>query len=103
MEAGPEPIAEVLSRLFTQRGWGRPQQQRCLEDAWRQAAGEEIAARTQVVSLKRGVLEIQVADGILVQELAGFRKRQLLTAMQMKVEAGKIKDLRFRLSDKSTR
>ena len=31
---GPEPLAEVLSRLFTARGWGRRQGRLHLANAW---------------------------------------------------------------------
>ena len=96
-EFGPERLSEILSRLFTVRGWGRPQQQLRLEDAWRQAAGEQIAIRTQVISLKRGVLEVEVADGVLLQELAGFEKRRLIATLQKLLDPGRVKDLRFRL------
>ena len=36
---GPEPIGEVLSRLFIARGWGRKQDRLRLESAWAEAAG----------------------------------------------------------------
>ena len=31
---GPEPLSEVLSRLFAARGWGRQQDRLRLERAW---------------------------------------------------------------------
>ena len=40
---GPEPISEILSRLFTARGWGRRQDRLRLELAWAEAAGVEAA------------------------------------------------------------
>ena len=33
-ESGPETLKEILSRLFTVRGWGRRQGQLHLEKAW---------------------------------------------------------------------
>jgi predicted nucleic acid-binding Zn ribbon protein len=94
---GPESLSEILARLFTQRGWGRPQQQLHIEEMWRQAAGEEIAARTQAVAVKRGILEVHVADGVLLQELASFQKQRLIAELQRVTAPGAIKDLRFRL------
>ena len=31
---GPESLGEILSRLFTARGWGRRQDRLRLEEAW---------------------------------------------------------------------
>src|SRR5262245_30783588 len=79
---GPEPIGEILSRLFAARGWGRLQERLRLEKAWAEAAGPDIAPKTRVVALKRGVLEIEVKGAILLQELAQFHKRRILEALR---------------------
>ena len=42
---GPENLAEVLSRLFTSRGWGRKSERVALENAWAEVAGPEVRAR----------------------------------------------------------
>jgi hypothetical protein len=56
MEHGPEPLGEILSRLFTARGWGRRQDRLHLEKAWNAAAGQEIANATRVNGIRRGVM-----------------------------------------------
>src|SRR5438105_11587220 len=84
---GPERLAEILSRLFTARGWGRRQGRLHLEKAWAEAAGARIAAQTRVGALRRGVLEVEVGNAVLLQELNSFHKRRLL------------EDLRRRLPD----
>jgi predicted nucleic acid-binding Zn ribbon protein len=94
---GPERLSEVLSRLFTSRGWGERQQRRRLEEAWRSAAGEQVAARSELGTLRRGVLEVIVADAILLQELAGFQKRDLLAHLEGALGPGRISEIRFRL------
>src|SRR5207245_1940637 len=68
MEKGPEPLGEILSRLFTARGWGRRQERLRLEQAWVQAIGESGAGQTQVGGLRRGVLEVVVGNAVLMQE-----------------------------------
>ena len=78
MDRGPEPISEVLSRLFAERGWGRRQDRLRLEQVWAEVAGADIAKQTRVGAMRRGVLEIEVSSGALMQELAGFHKRRLL-------------------------
>jgi predicted nucleic acid-binding Zn ribbon protein len=92
----PEPIREILARLFTARGWGRRQARLHLERAWADAAGEEYAPHTRVLGLRRGVFEVEVASGVLLQELAHFHKRRLLQALRDKLPGQPPKDLRFR-------
>jgi predicted nucleic acid-binding Zn ribbon protein len=94
--SGPEPLGEILSRLFTARGWGRRGERQRLEDAWRAAAGEDVAAKTRVGSLRRGVLEIEVGNGVLMQELASFRKRKLLEDLKAKLPGTPLRELKFR-------
>jgi len=96
MERGPERLSEVLSRLFTERGWGRHQERTRLERIWAEVAGPEIAAQTRVGAMRRGVLEIEVTNSALLQELAGFHKRRLLDALRMELPGAAPKDLRFR-------
>src|SRR5262245_20416735 len=96
MERGPERISEVLSRLFTERGWGRHQERTRLERVWAEVAGAEIASQTRVGAMRRGVVEIEVTNSALLQELAGFHKRRLLEALKSKLSGAAPKDLRFR-------
>jgi predicted nucleic acid-binding Zn ribbon protein len=96
MDKGPESLGEILSRLFTARGWGRRQERLRLEQAWAGAAGPEQARHTQVSNLRRGVLEIVVGNSVLLQELAHFHKRRLLEELRRRLPGTIITDLRFR-------
>ncbi len=93
---GPEPIGEILSRLFAARGWGRKQERVRLERAWSEAAGPEYAPQTRVSSIRRNVLEIEVRGSVVLQELSQFHKRRLLTKVRELLTGVKITDLRFR-------
>lgn len=95
-DRGPEAIGEVLSRLFTSRGWGRRQGRLQLEQAWQEVVGEEYAPFTQVGSLRRGVLEVIVGNAVLLQELSHFHKRRILEGMRKRLPGTPIHDLRFR-------
>src|SRR5438874_10368758 len=95
-DSGPESIAEILSRLFTARGWGRRQDRLRLEQAWAEVAGPELAKQTRVGAIRRGVLEIETSNASLLQELAGFHKRRLLDGLKTKLTGVPLKDLRFR-------
>lgn len=94
--SGPENLADVLARLFTSRGWGRKSERVRLENAWEEVVGPEHAAATRVGALRRGVLEIEVKNGVLLQELAQFHKRRLLAALRAKLAGVTLTDLKFR-------
>ncbi|SRR5581483_3189399 len=93
---GPENLADVLARLFTARGWGRKSERVRLEAAWAEAVGPQVLPDTRVNGLRRGVLEVEVRGGVLLQELAQFHKRALLTALRRKLPGATITDLKFR-------
>ena len=93
---GPEPLAEILSRLFAARGWGRRQDRLRLERAWAEAAGPDIAPQTRVAGLRRNVLEVEVRSAVLLQELTQFHKRGLLERLRKGLAGVTIADLRFR-------
>ncbi|MBY0524993.1 MAG: DUF721 domain-containing protein [Gemmataceae bacterium] len=95
-DRGPELLGEVLSRLFTARGWGRQQERLRLEEAWAEAVGAEHARHTSVAGLRRGILEVVVANASLLQELAHFHKRRLLAQLRQRLPKNPITDLRFR-------
>ncbi len=94
-DKGPEPLGEILARLFTARGWGRRQGRLHLERAWAEAVGPEFAPHTRVVALRRGVLEVEVANAVLLQELAHFHKKRLLQLLRGRLSNTTLTDLRF--------
>jgi len=96
MEKGPELLGEILSRLFTARGWGRRQGRLRLEQAWAEAAGGDLAKHTRVAGLRRGILEVEVDNAVLLQELAHYHKRRLLEQLRGRLQEITITDLRFR-------
>jgi predicted nucleic acid-binding Zn ribbon protein len=95
---GPELLGEVLSRLFTARGWGRRQGRLHLEQAWAEAVAAcgVVEGHTRVAQLRRGVLEIEVDNAVLLQELAHYHKRRLLEQLRGRLSGASVNDLRFR-------
>ena len=69
---GPENIADILGRLFTSRGWGRKNDRLRLESAWAEAAGPALLPDTRVLAIRRGVLEVEVKNAVLLQELTQY-------------------------------
>src|ERR1700730_12653182 len=100
-DSGPETLKEILARLFTAKGWGRRQGRLHLEKAWAAALaavamGPENTAHTRVAGMQRGILEVEVNSGVLLQELAQFHKRRLLEALRCQLPGTTVADLRFR-------
>ena len=94
--SGPENLADVLARLFTSRGWGRKSERVRLEAAWAETVGPGLTADTRVGPLRRGVLEVEVKTAVLLQELAQFHKRRLLTELRKRLPGTPVTDLKFR-------
>ena len=96
VETAPESLADILGRMFTARGWGRKSERQQLEFAWAEVAGEDLIKNTRVLAMRRGVLEIDVRNGVLLQELTQFHKRRLMDAMRKKLPGTKLTDMKFR-------
>jgi predicted nucleic acid-binding Zn ribbon protein len=98
---GPERLGEILSRLFTARGWGRRQGRLHLERAWADAVAAlgldaAHAEHARPGALRRGVLEVVVDNAVLLQELAHYHKRRLLEQLRRRLPGTPLTDLRFR-------
>src|SRR5271157_4311449 len=94
---GPRALSEVLGELFTVRGYGRLQTSGELEQAWNRAVGEPYCHETRVGELRRGILSVTVAHPTLLEELAAFRKSEILEALRTSAPGTTIQDIRFRI------
>lgn len=94
--ARPHKIADILSDLIAKRGYTRRVTGVSHAEAWRQAAGEQMSQFTRVGPIRRGVLEVTVANSTLVQELT-FQKRTILQQLADLLPTEKIADLRCRV------
>lgn len=94
---GPKALSEILGELFTMRGYGQLQAQAELENAWNAAVGEPHCQATRVGEVRRGVLTVTVAHSTLLEELAAFRKTELLQALRTGASGATIHDIRFRV------
>jgi predicted nucleic acid-binding Zn ribbon protein len=93
---GPELLKEILGRLFAARGWGRRQERLHIEQAWEEIVGPQWAKQSRVLGLRRGILEVEVNNAILLQELAHFHKRRLLGQLRTRLAGTTLTDLRLR-------
>jgi Dna[CI] antecedent, DciA len=93
---GPEELSDVLAKLFAARGWGRKSERIKLEEAWGKTIGPEFGPDTRVNSLRRGILEVEVRNPILMQELSQFHRKRLIAAVAANLPGQSVKDIRFR-------
>jgi predicted nucleic acid-binding Zn ribbon protein len=96
MAKGPQRIGEIVTELMSRRGYANVQTSVAWQAAWREVAGAPLAAATRVGKMRRGVLEVVVANSVLVQELT-YRKTDLLAGLGQQLPEEKITDLRFRV------
>ena len=92
----PKSIGNVIAQLITVRGYGRIQADTNFAAAWKSVVGEGLAKFTHTGRLRRGVLEVTVANSMTIQELT-FQKQQILKQLQTTLPDAKIRDLRFRV------
>jgi predicted nucleic acid-binding Zn ribbon protein len=98
MPRGPQAIGNVLSELMARRGYARVQSAQDYASAWRQAAGPLAAKYSRPGALRRGVLEVVVANSTLMQELS-FQKLPILKTLEELLPDNGIENLRFRVGN----
>lgn len=93
----PLPLSQALAQLIALRGYARVESRSQLVEEWSRIAGPEIAPYTRPLGVNRGVLQVAVANPVLLSELNGFHKSGLLLRLQQQRPELRIKDLKFRL------
>ena len=96
MKRGPCAIGDVLSEVMARRGFARVQTAAAYDEAWCEAAGELAAKYSKPGAIRRGTLDVVVANSTLMQEL-GFRKHVLIETLAGLLPDEKIENIRFRV------
>ncbi len=91
----PKRINNVLAQVMQRRGYAQVRAGSERDEAWTEAAGE-VASATRVGALRRGILQIEVANSLQMQELT-FRKEELIKKLQTALPDAGIKQLKFRV------
>jgi len=89
-------MSDLLSQLTARRGYARQQTGASFDEAWQQAAGAALARQSRVGQVKRGALEVIVANSALAQELS-YQKRGIITKLTGLLPDEQITDLRVRV------
>ena len=92
----PKKIADVVAQLIAKRGYGRLEADDQLASAWSAAAGSALAAVSRAGKMRRGTLEVWVANSIAMQEF-GFEKDRILDELARTLPDAKIRGLKFRV------
>lgn len=90
---GPELLGEILGRGPTRR----PGIEARASAKWAEIAGAEIASRTAVTSFRRNVLRVRVDSSVLLAELDGIYKKDLIAAMAEGTHPLPVRTIEFEL------
>lgn len=89
-------MGNVVAEIMARQGIGRERAVREKNHAWQEAIGDELAAMTQCGEIRRGRLEIIVANSTLLHELS-FRKQELIDQLNRQALMANVKEIRFRV------
>ena len=94
--AQPKRIGSIVADLIARRGYARVQAATTCAEAWATAAGPQLIRFSRAGDVKRGVLEVMVANSTMMQEMT-FQKAMLLKRITELLPDENIRDLRFRV------
>ena len=92
-----QSTADLLPKVMQKLGLKERLQESEVLATWKALAGEFIAAHSQPVSLRDGILYVHVLQPALHYELERVNKPQILRKLKQRFGARAIRDLRFRL------
>lgn len=90
------PVSEAIQEFLNRTGLVSRMKHREIYAVWERLAGEVRAKHTRVVSMRGGVLEIEVGSAPLMHELE-FEKHTFLKALQAEIRKPFIHRIIFRL------
>lgn len=94
----PKRIGNIVAQLVQRKGYAQIRAAGEREEAWQTAlkeqGGDQWTGTTRVVSLRRGVFEVQVVNSLMIQELT-FRKETLLERLQDALPEDGVKRIKF--------
>lgn len=97
---GTEPVGPVLRRLLTRSGLLGLSDREQVWAVWQRILRAD-ADHTRLDSLRNHTATFVVDSSVLLAELRGFRKQEILEAIQRDVKTYFVRDIRFRLEKPS--
>jgi predicted nucleic acid-binding Zn ribbon protein len=92
----PKQAKDLVNLVITRRGIAAEQSTHQLQQVWDSIVGVDIANQTKTGSVRRGELEIIVANSSLMQ-LLSFQEKDYLTKINQNMRKAAIRKLRFRI------
>lgn len=97
----PKKAGDIVAAVIAKHGYAASKGADLVRDGWAQAAAEvlgdaKIARMTAAGGIKRGVLEVMVANHVVMQEI-NFHRPGLLAATQAALSDSRITALRFKV------
>ncbi len=89
-----ENLRDILARLMTRPDLEHRARQGPLFERWPELVGDLLARRCRPVSIRKGVLLVQVSDSVWMQELQ-MQKFQILQRIWALVGEGEVTDVRW--------
>jgi predicted nucleic acid-binding Zn ribbon protein len=93
--AGPKRVGQILAQSLARSGFAQQTVAAEIVEAWRAIVDPKLLRHTRVGRVRRGVLEVVVANSGILQELAFFQAK-LAAQLAERLPAHKIKAIRFR-------
>jgi predicted nucleic acid-binding Zn ribbon protein len=90
-------VGELLPALMQKLGLRERLHEKDVLEAWAGIVGEFIAAHSEPVSLREGVLYVRVLQPALHYELEQVSKRDILRKLKQRFGARTIREVRFRV------
>jgi predicted nucleic acid-binding Zn ribbon protein len=92
---GPKRLGQLLAQSFARNGVAQESVAAEIVETWRAIVDPKLVPHTRVGRVRRGVLEVTVANSGMMQELA-FCQAKLAAQLAERLPAHKIKAIRFR-------
>ncbi len=92
----PQRAGDVLANLMARKGYAQQMTASACAEAWVESVGAKWSSASRPGNVRRGVLEVTVANSSVLQELT-FRHRQLVTDLQKLIPEQNIESIRFRI------
>ena len=90
----PKPMQSVMTNLMAKRGYAATDSANQLRTAWNEAVGEVFSQFSRPIGLRRGVLEVLVANSTMMQEI-NFNRTQFLADVQKAIQKDKTSSARI--------
>ena len=97
VSSGGVPLAQALAQAMKECGIQRHGPVSRISERWIEVVGEEISRHATVKGYRGGVLGVEVDSAPWLQELAAFRREEILTRLAEVVPDVSVHALRFKV------